>query len=133
MVRHVAPVHFGTADRSAGCTPGDVLPVGCHSLGLGLTTAACYICLAILVAPALDQMGANKIAVHMFNFYWGMASSPTSPVALASFAAAGIGGAPQSHQTNDPIAFRRRLAAGDHDRIEPDRALLNRAEADNSP
>jgi TRAP transporter 4TM/12TM fusion protein len=63
-------------------------------LGLGLTTTACYIFLAILVAPALEKMGLNKMAVHMFIFYWGMLSSITPPVAIASFAAAGIAGAP---------------------------------------
>jgi TRAP-type uncharacterized transport system fused permease subunit len=34
------------------------------------------------------------MAVHMFIFYWGMLSSITPPVAIASFAAAGIAGAP---------------------------------------
>ena len=63
-------------------------------LGLGLTTTACYIFLAILVAPALEKAGLNKMAVHMFIFYWGMLSSITPPVAIASFAAAGIAGAP---------------------------------------
>ena len=63
-------------------------------LGLGLTTTACYIFLAILVGPALEKMGLNKMAVHMFVFYWGMLSSITPPVAIASFAAAGIAGAP---------------------------------------
>jgi TRAP-type uncharacterized transport system fused permease subunit len=63
-------------------------------LGLGLTTTACYIFLAVLVAPALEKMGLNKMAVHMFIFYWGMLSSITPPVAIASFAAAGIAGAP---------------------------------------
>ncbi|MGY4487393.1 TRAP transporter 4TM/12TM fusion protein [Bradyrhizobium sp. LM3.2] len=57
-------------------------------LGLGLTTTACYIFLAILVAPALEKLGLNKMAVHMFIFYWGMLSSITPPVAIASFAAA---------------------------------------------
>jgi TRAP-type uncharacterized transport system fused permease subunit len=32
--------------------------------------------------------------VHLFIFYWGMLSSITPPVAIASFAAAGIAGAP---------------------------------------
>ncbi len=59
-------------------------------LGLGLTTTSCYIFLAILVAPALEKLGLNKMAVHMFIFYWGMLSSITPPVAIASFAAAGI-------------------------------------------
>jgi TRAP transporter 4TM/12TM fusion protein len=63
-------------------------------LGLGLTTTACYIFLAILIAPALENLGLNKMAVHMFIFYWGMLSSITPPVAIASFAAAGIAGAP---------------------------------------
>jgi TRAP transporter 4TM/12TM fusion protein len=63
-------------------------------LGLGLTTTACYIFLAILIAPALEKLGLNKMAVHMFIFYWGMLSAITPPVAIASFAAAGIAGAP---------------------------------------
>ncbi len=63
-------------------------------LGLGLTTTACYIFLAILVGPALEKVGLNKLAVHMFEFYWGMLSSITPPVAIASFAAAGIAGSP---------------------------------------
>lgn len=61
-------------------------------LGLGLTTTACYIFLAILVGPALEKAGLNKMAIHMFVFYWGMLSSITPPVAIASFAAAGIAG-----------------------------------------
>ncbi|MDB5628817.1 MAG: C4-dicarboxylate transporter [Tardiphaga sp.] len=63
-------------------------------LGLGLTTTSCYIFLAILVAPALEKLGLNRMAVHMFIFYWGMLSAITPPVAIASFAAAGIAGAP---------------------------------------
>jgi TRAP transporter 4TM/12TM fusion protein len=63
-------------------------------LGLGLTTTACYIFLAILVGPALEQAGLNKMAVHMFVFYWGMLSAITPPVAIAAFAAAGIANSP---------------------------------------
>jgi len=63
-------------------------------LGLGLTTTACYIFLAILVGPALEKAGLNKLAVHMFIFYWGMLSAITPPVAIASFAAADIANAP---------------------------------------
>src|SRR5690606_29248775 len=55
---------------------------------------ACYIFLAILVGPALEQAGLNKMAVHLFVFYWGMLSAITPPVAIASFAAAGIAGSP---------------------------------------
>jgi TRAP-type uncharacterized transport system fused permease subunit len=35
------------------------------------------------VAPALEKLGLNRMAVHMFIFYWGMLSSITPPVAIA--------------------------------------------------
>jgi TRAP transporter 4TM/12TM fusion protein len=59
-------------------------------LGLGLTTTACYIFLAVLLAPGLVKQGLDPMAVHMFILYWGMLSFITPPVALASFAAASI-------------------------------------------
>jgi TRAP transporter 4TM/12TM fusion protein len=59
-------------------------------LGMGLTTTAVYITLAALIIPSLEQMGVVPIAAHMFAFYFGVASTITPPVALASFAAAGI-------------------------------------------
>ncbi len=59
-------------------------------LGLGLNVTACYILLAILIAPALINMGANPIAAHMFVLYWGLVSMITPPVALTAFAAAAI-------------------------------------------
>ncbi|MBM3489182.1 MAG: TRAP transporter permease [Alphaproteobacteria bacterium] len=59
-------------------------------LGLGLTTTACYIFLAVLLAPGLIKQGLDPMAVHMFILYWGMLSFITPPVALASFAAASI-------------------------------------------
>jgi len=63
-------------------------------LGLGMTTTACYIFLAVLLAPGLVKQGLDPMAVHMFMLYWGMLSFITPPVALASFAAAGIAGSP---------------------------------------
>lgn len=59
-------------------------------LGMGLTTTAVYITLAALVIPALVKMGVEPIAGHLFAFYFGLVSAITPPVALASFAAAGI-------------------------------------------
>jgi TRAP transporter 4TM/12TM fusion protein len=59
-------------------------------LGMGLTTTAVYITLAALVIPALIKMGVVPIAAHLFAFYFGLVSAITPPVALASFAAAGI-------------------------------------------
>ena len=63
-------------------------------LGMGLPTVASYIMLSILVAPALIDLGVSKLAAHMFVFYFGLLSAITPPVAVASFAAAGIAKAP---------------------------------------
>lgn len=63
-------------------------------LGVGMTSTAAYIFLAILLAPALIQVGLNPMAVHMFIFYWGMLSFITPPVALGAFAAASIARTP---------------------------------------
>jgi TRAP transporter 4TM/12TM fusion protein len=62
-------------------------------LGMGMTASACYIFLAIVLAPALVQIGLNPMASHLFILYWGMLSFITPPVALAAVAAAGIAGA----------------------------------------
>lgn len=59
-------------------------------LGMGLPTAAAYILVATLVAPALVELGVNLLAAHLFVFYSAMLSSITPPVALAAYAAAGI-------------------------------------------
>jgi TRAP transporter 4TM/12TM fusion protein len=59
-------------------------------LGMGLTTTAVYITLAALVIPAVVKMGVVPMAAHLFAFYFGLVSAITPPVALASFAAAGI-------------------------------------------
>jgi TRAP transporter 4TM/12TM fusion protein len=61
-------------------------------LGMGLTTTAVYITLAALVVPAMEAMGVEPIAAHLFAFYFGIISAITPPVALASFAGAGIAG-----------------------------------------
>ncbi len=63
-------------------------------LGIGMTSTAAYIFLAILLAPALIRVGLDPIAVHMFIFYWGMLSFITPPVALGAFAAASISNTP---------------------------------------
>ena len=61
--------------------------------GMGMTVTACYIFLAIVLAPALVQAGLNELAVHLFILYWGMVSFITPPVALGAFAAASMAGA----------------------------------------
>jgi TRAP transporter 4TM/12TM fusion protein len=59
-------------------------------LGMGITTTAVYITVAALIVPALIKSGVEPIAAHMFAFYFGVVSTITPPVALASFAAAAI-------------------------------------------
>ena len=59
-------------------------------LGMGMTITACYIFLAVLLAPSLINVGLDPLAVHMFIMYWGMVSFITPPVALAAFAAASL-------------------------------------------
>ncbi|MBS8225448.1 TRAP transporter permease [Vannielia litorea] len=61
--------------------------------GMGMTVTACYIFLAVVLAPALEQGGLNQLAVHLFILYWGMVSYITPPVALGAFAAATMSGA----------------------------------------
>lgn len=60
--------------------------------GMGMTITACYIFLAIVLAPPLIQAGFDPLAVHLFMMYWGMVSFITPPVSLAAFVAAGVSG-----------------------------------------
>lgn len=77
----------------AGGSPYLLLIMGALTslvLGTGMTATACYIFLAVMLAPALIQVGLNPLAVHMYIFYWGMLSFITPPVALGAFAAASV-------------------------------------------
>ncbi len=62
-------------------------------LGMGLPTAAAYILVSTLVAPALVNLGIDLLAAHLFCFYGAMLSSITPPVAMAAYAAAGLANA----------------------------------------
>lgn len=59
-------------------------------LGMGLPTSAAYLVLATMIAPAMIKLGVLPIAAHLFLFYFGIISNVTPPVAMASYAAAGI-------------------------------------------
>ncbi|PIC70295.1 C4-dicarboxylate ABC transporter permease [Sporosarcina sp. P16b] len=59
-------------------------------MGMGLPPVASYLVLAILAAPAMVNLGVPPIAAHLFIFYYGTLSAITPPVALASYAAAGL-------------------------------------------
>lgn len=62
-------------------------------LGMGIPTAAVYVLLSVVLAPALTKIGLQPLAAHMFIFYFGLMSMLTPPVAIASYAAASIAGA----------------------------------------
>lgn len=67
--------------------------VGCIIMGMGLPTVAAYIIGAVLFVPALLQLGITPLAAHFFVMYYCVLSMVTPPVALASYASAGLAGA----------------------------------------
>ena len=71
--------------------------------GMGMPTSAAYLVAAILVGPALQNLGVPALAAHLFIFYFAVLSMVTPPVALAAYAAAGISGA--SLWTTGLVAF----------------------------
>jgi len=62
-------------------------------LGMGMPTTAAYAVAASVVAPGLIELGIPPLTAHFFVFYFAVVSAITPPVALASYAAAGISGA----------------------------------------
>ena len=62
----------------------------CAILGMGLPTTAAYIVCATAIAPALTGLGLPILAAHLFLLYFASISAITPPVAVASYAAAGI-------------------------------------------
>ncbi len=62
----------------------------CAVLGMGLPTTAAYIVAATAVAPALTGLGIAMLPAHLFLLYFSCISAITPPVAVASYAAAGI-------------------------------------------
>ncbi len=59
-------------------------------LGMGMPTTAAYAIAAAVIAPGLAKIGVPILVAHMFIFYFAVISAITPPVALASFAAAGM-------------------------------------------
>ncbi len=74
-----------------------LVAIACIVMGAGIPTTPCYIILASIAGPALNDMGIPLVATHFFVFYYGVLADVTPPVALAAYAGAGIGGA-------DPMA-----------------------------
>jgi TRAP-type uncharacterized transport system fused permease subunit len=61
-------------------------------LGLAVPVTASYIISAVMIAPALTQVGIPPVAAHMFIFYYAVLSDVSPPTALAPYAAAAVTG-----------------------------------------
>ncbi len=78
-------------------------------LGMGMPTTAAYAVAASVVAPGLIRLGIDPLTAHFFVFYFAVVSAITPPVALASYAAAGISGA--NPMRTSLVSFKIGLAA----------------------
>jgi TRAP transporter 4TM/12TM fusion protein len=99
----------GLIAASGGSLIGALLMiiVGCIIMGMGLPTVAAYIIGAILFVPALRKLGIYELGAHFFVMYYCVLSMVTPPVALASYAAAGL--AEANPMRTGLIAFRMSL------------------------
>ncbi len=70
-----------------------VLAIAAFVLGTGMPGTAIYMLLALLMAPPLESLGLNRLAVHMTILYWGLMADLTPPTAIAPTIAAGYAGA----------------------------------------
>lgn len=61
-------------------------------LGLAVPVTASYIIAAVMIVPALTEVGVPAPAAHMFIFYYAVLADVSPPTALAPFAAAAITG-----------------------------------------
>jgi TRAP-type uncharacterized transport system fused permease subunit len=57
-----------------------------------MTTTAAYVIAAAVLVPALQQMGINPLAAHMFIFYFAIKSGLTPPVCITVFTTTAIAG-----------------------------------------
>jgi TRAP transporter 4TM/12TM fusion protein len=78
-------------------------------LGMGLPTTASYIVCSSVIAPALIKFGIEPLVAHFFIFYFAWLSAITPPVAIASYAAAGLADA--NPNSTGWEAFKLGLAA----------------------
>ena len=62
-------------------------------LGLAVPVTASYIIAAVMVAPAMIQVGVPELGAHMFIFYYAVLSEVSPPTPLSPFAAAALTGA----------------------------------------
>jgi TRAP transporter 4TM/12TM fusion protein len=59
-------------------------------LGAGLTATSSYVIVAILAAPALEQLGLSLLVAHLIIFWVSQDANLTPPICIAAFAAASI-------------------------------------------
>jgi TRAP transporter 4TM/12TM fusion protein len=91
----VGPAFSGELIQFAGDNVYLLLVLGAVTsfiLGMGMTSSACYIFLALVMGQAMVDAGLDKVAGHLFILYWGMMSFITPPVAVAAVAASTIAG-----------------------------------------
>lgn len=79
-------------------TGGAIIPtllaaaVAAMLFGLGMPTSSAYILGAMLLAPAVTDIGVPLLPAHLFVLYYAVLSALTPPVAVAAFAVASISG-----------------------------------------
>jgi TRAP-type uncharacterized transport system fused permease subunit len=66
--------------------------LGVWVLGLAVPVTASYIIAAVMIVPALTNVGIAPPAAHMFVFYYAVLSEVSPPTALSPFAAAAVTG-----------------------------------------
>lgn len=59
--------------------------------GAAIIEAATYIILALVLAPFLEETGFNRMAAHMFIYYYAVFATLTPPIAITAAAASRIG------------------------------------------
>jgi TRAP transporter 4TM/12TM fusion protein len=69
-----------------------IIALACFILGMGMPTLPAYIVLAVLMGPAMVQLGIVAMAAHMFILYYAGLSMITPPVCIAAYAGAAIAG-----------------------------------------
>ena len=62
------------------------------AFGMGMSTTAAYMIVAVLVAPSLTQIGVDEFSAHLFVFYFAIVSNITPPIALSVIIGQGIAG-----------------------------------------
>lgn len=129
----VGPSFSGELVNFAGDNVMLILVLGAVTsfiLGMGMTSSACYIFLAVVMGPALVVNGVDPVAGHLFILYWSLLSFITPPVALAAITAATIAGAGPSHRIHGHASWPDPVLPAVSVCPEPDADLARRTAGD---